>query len=92
MRKLAMRNQAMQRKLTSGQAVDISPYRTDFPADGLHAYVLPDELLKDGRDYCDAELERWVWSIGRHRTTAELHASLSARHYGHPQYECVWLR
>lgn len=54
-----MRNQAMQRKLTSGECLDVSACRRTAAGD----YVL--EGFVDGVDYCDAKLEAWIWSIGK---------------------------
>lgn len=87
-----MRNRAMKRKLDARRAVDVAPFRTDQPASGLMGYVIPAEAFVDGADYCDSETEAWIWSIGRHRETGELHASTANVHYQHPRYECVWLR
>ena len=81
-----MNNQAMQRKLADGEAIDISG--CEQTPDGL--YVLKD--FREGVDYCDAVTERWIWSIGRRRSDSVLHASLSGDLYLNPEYECVWLR
>jgi hypothetical protein len=82
----------MERKLRRGEAKDISCHRTDSPITGLTAYVLPRDQLEDGVAYCDAREEVWIWSIGRHRTTDEIHASVRGVHYQHPSYECLYLR
>ena len=36
--------------------------------------------------------QRAIWSIGRHRESGGIHASLDGRFYEHPDYECLWLR
>ena len=87
-----MQNKSMERKLRSGAARDISPHRTSAPIRGLTAYVLPGDAFQEGVIYCDAKEEVWIWSIGRHRSTNEIHASAAGVHYQHPQYECLYLR
>lgn len=60
-----MNNKAMQRKLETGYAVDLSG--CDRTADG--DYVVPAETgrlaEKEGVDLCDAATESWVWSMGQ---------------------------
>jgi hypothetical protein len=60
-----VRNQAMRRKLNSGDAIDVSGYPTYGGA-----YILPEGVFKEGKDYCDAKRERWTWSIGRRKSMA----------------------
>lgn len=54
-----MNNKAMQRKLIGRKAIDISKCERTAAGD----YVLPG--FDDGKDYCDASAEAWVWSIAR---------------------------
>src|SRR5437660_9056484 len=54
-----MNNKAMQRKLRSGECVDISTCRRTATGD----YVL--ERFVMDLDYCDAKAEAWIWSVGR---------------------------
>lgn len=53
------RNQAMARKLRSGDCTDVSKCRRTATGD----YVLED--FEDGQDYCDVSSESWIWSIGK---------------------------
>lgn len=83
-----LRNQHMARKLSSGEAKDVSPYRTQ-----VGTYELPDGFYEEDHDYCDAERDAWVWSIGREKTTARrTFAALDARFYMVDDYDCLWLR
>jgi len=79
-----MHNKAMQRKLESGHCIDVSGY----PRYG-GAYILPQ--FWDGKDYCNAQTERWIWSIGR-RSDGVILASHSTEFYGNAEFECLWLR
>ena len=78
-------NKAIERKLTSGRAIGLSrrPRKGDF-------YVL--ERVVDGMDYCNAQTEQWIWSIGRHHKTGEILASHTDEFFGHPNFECLWSR
>lgn len=78
-------NRRMAEKLIARQAVDIS----DCPRQGNY-YVL--DRVIDGKDYCDAALEAWVWSIGRRISDGVILASLSAELYENPDFDCLWLR
>ena len=55
-----------------------------------------DALFAEGKDYCNAAAEAWVWSIGVHRETGEVWASHRANKYRNaeatPAFVCVWLR
>jgi len=75
------------------EAVDVS----EFPRTPEGYYTLPPEsatLLSEmeSPDFCDAKEEAWIWSIGRHRQTGEIHASKQGDLYENPAYECLWLR
>ena len=83
-----MMNLAMKRKLESGEAKDVSKCSLTPEGD----YLLPAGFFEDGKDYCDARKEVWIWSIGRHRTTGEVCASTTAKFYLAPFWECLWLR
>lgn len=54
-----MRNQSMLRALKARKCIDISKCERTQGGD----YVL--ERFVDGKDYCDAAQEAWVWSIGK---------------------------
>lgn len=87
-----MINKAMEEKLNSGSAVDLSGLQRTPSGD----YILPAawwgeaELL--GRDFCDAKTEEWMWSIGRDLESGDILASTSTKFYQNPEYECLWLR
>lgn len=88
-----MRNMRMHEKLQSGDCLDVRSIGepTDDPA------VFKLRYYEAGFDYCDAETERWIWSIGRRRRTLEnlsdeTFAATDARFYQNPDYECLWLR
>lgn len=82
-----VRNLAMRRKLNSGDCIDVSMYPTYGGA-----YVLPEGVFKDDKDYCDAKRERWIWSIGRRKSDGTVLASTSSEFYQNAEYECIWLR
>lgn len=93
-----MRNQAMARKLKSGEAIDIDKIAMipsdEDKADPQKATAFRIESAKfvEDRDYCVASSEEWIWSIGRCRRNGSLYAALDSRFYGNPDFECVWLR
>jgi hypothetical protein len=80
-----MLNRSMARKLTRGEAIDVSGCRRAGEFYVLGGFV-------DGKDYCDAMKERWIFSIGRHLQTGEILASTTAMFYQHKSYECLFLR
>ena len=51
-----------------------------------------DALFAEGKDYCNAAAEAWVWSIGVHRETGRVWASHRANKYQNPAFVCIWLR
>lgn len=81
-----MNNQAMKRKIDTGEAIDIS----DRPRNGSGDYML--DTFVDGADYCDRKREAWIWSIGKHKVSGQILASTTSRFYLHPEYECLFLR
>ena len=82
-----VKNQAMKRKLLSGEAIDISEAKRTV--DGQ--YILDGGFI-EGKDYCDARTEEWIWSIGKHIESGHIYASKSTKFYQHPGFECLWLR
>jgi hypothetical protein len=80
-----MTNRRMAEKIENGEAIDVSK----CPKDGR--YYRLDEFLED-HDYCDAEREVWIWSIGQHRSDDVIHASTSSDLYQNPDYHCLFLR
>jgi hypothetical protein len=83
-----MINKAMKRKLDDGRAKDVAA--CDRTPDG--AYILPPDFFEEGKDYCDAKAESWIWSIGRDGSTGTVFASTDGRFYQAPGYQCLWLR
>jgi hypothetical protein len=81
-----MHNKAMERKVLTGECLDISKHRN--ADEGV--YVLPEFI--DGKDYADCEREAWIWSIGRELATGKIVASTDTRYYQHPEFECLFLR
>ena len=81
-----MLNKAMERKLQSGDALDVSAGDNEQgPHYRLLAYV-------DGKDYCDAKRERWIWSIGKRKSDGVIIASTDNDLYQNEAFECLWLR
>ena len=46
----------------------------------------------EGKDYCNAATEAWIWSIGVHRETGQVWASHRSNKYLNPAFVCIWLR
>jgi hypothetical protein len=82
---LEIGNRAMADKLIRGEANDVS----ECARDGDY-YVL--ETFVEGRDYCDARTESWIWSIGKRHADGVILASLRGDLYQNPDFECLWLR
>lgn len=81
-----LRNRSMAEKLKAGEAIDVSKHRIM----GTGRYVLP-EFVEDV-DYCDAEEEAWIWSIGRELATGQIIASRQPDLYQNQLFECLFLR
>ena len=81
-----MLNKAMQRKLDSGECIDIG----DRPKNEDGDYIL--DAFEDGKDYCDGKNEWWIWSIGKHYESGQILASTSSKFYQNDAYECLFLR
>jgi hypothetical protein len=82
-----MQNLAMQTALKEGKALDVRKEGVQV-AEGifrLKRYI-------DGKDYCDALKERWIWSVGRHVFDGRIEASNDSRYYQDPNWECLFLR
>lgn len=80
-----MRNISMRKKLVKREAIDISGCEREGDYYILTKFV-------DGKDYCDAETEMWVWSIGRRYSDGVILASLSSNLYQNDKFECLFLR
>jgi hypothetical protein len=81
--KTQMWNKRMQEKLNDGSAMDVSGCELTDEGD----YILTD--FEEGVDYCDAKTEKWIWSIGKDRTTGVILASTSDKYYQNPDFECL---
>lgn len=79
-------NYAMQHKVKKGEAIDLSRFPTTDKGD----FILPEVV--EGKDYCDAQREEWIWSIGRHKKSGEIHASTSQKLAFDNDYHLLWLR
>jgi len=82
-----MTNLAMRDMLMKGEAIDVSQFDRTRP-EGF--YVLPD--FNGDKDYCDAQRELWIMSIGQHKKTRQILASPTTVLFRHPDYECLFLR
>ncbi len=95
-----MLNKAMERKLKARECLDVKKEGAlrkpeELPkswhhGDGGNVY----ELLRfvEGVDYCDGELELWIWSIGRETATGRIYASTDTRFYQADGFDCLFLR
>jgi len=81
-----MINRAMAEKLQRRLAIDVSKCEREGPY-----YVLKEDAELE-LDYCDAEKELWIWSIGRRLSDGKILASPGSDLYQNPAFECVWLR
>jgi hypothetical protein len=84
-----LKNLRMAEKLERGEAIDVNMVGDPLP-NFPGVWVMEDFL--DGMDYCDAENEVWIWSIGRHNVDGKYYAATDTRFYQNPLFECVWLR
>ena len=83
-----MKNKSMQRKLQSGAAIDLSRYRNPK----TDTYELPEGVFQKDKDYCDANEESWIFSIGKNQINGKIVAARDARFYGNSHWDCLWLR
>ncbi len=90
----AMHNLAMLKKLSDGKCIDLSG--CEKTEDG--SFILTPEQAKKVSDpmgdwdLCIAVTEKWVWSVGSHKETGQVLASLNNIFYQNPDYHCLWLR
>lgn len=82
-----MINKAMQEKLDSGECVDVLKIGREV-SPGLYEL----DRFEEDVDYCDAEKELWIWSIGRRHSDNKVFASTDGRFYLNDEYHCLWLR
>jgi hypothetical protein len=78
----------MAERIRSGEAVNVRDIGCEIEP-GLFKLTNFDDV---SLDYCDADNEAWIWSIGENRKTKEILAATDARFYENPEYECLWLR
>lgn len=79
-----MRNKNMERMLGNGEALDVRKFGEAL-GDGtfrIHGYV-------EGAVYCDPVDELWIYSIGMHKRTGEIQASVTSRFYEDSEYNCL---
>lgn len=87
-----MQNKAMERKLQSGEAVDLAacPRTADGDYDLDEGHLA--RKLVEGKDLCDAKREVWMWSVGVNKRTGQAVACTSSKFYQNDEFECIWLR
>lgn len=81
-----MRNLRMKEKLERKDCIDVSQCARTPEGD----YILREYI--DDVDYCDAQTEDWIWSIGKNQKNGVILASTSAKFYQNPDWTCLWLR
>ncbi len=84
-----MKNLRMAEAIKEGECLDIREIGKPVPGTGEEIFEL-DKFI-DGKDYCDAQREWWVWSIGQ-GMDGKIFAAFDTRFFRNPQYECLWLR
>lgn len=82
-----MKNLRMREKLDLGECIDVNKIGHSIVV-GL--FVLDGYV--DGKDYCDAANEAWIWSIGKNIVTGQIMAATDSRFYQNPHYTALWLR
>lgn len=76
----------MKQALADGTLRDLS--RAPRTSDGSYRLF----QFEEDKDYCNVETEIFIWSIGKHKETGRILAAEDTRYYGHPEYDCLWLR
>jgi len=88
-----MINLRMEEKIKKREALDLSK----CPRIG-ESYVMTNLFGEvhvkfiDGMDYCDAQTEQWIWSIGHSLHSPLILASTSGIFYENHNYHCLFLR
>jgi hypothetical protein len=85
--KNTMRNQAMRRALDAGECLDVLKEGQRIQ-EGLYRL----KRFVEDVDYCDSELEQWIWSIGLEKETGEIYASNGTTFYQNEKFKCLFLR
>jgi hypothetical protein len=79
----------MARKLAAGECLDVR--KEGEPIAGSSSDFELRRFVNDV-DYCDAELENWIWSIGRREADDRIFAATDGRYYQAEGFECLFLR
>ena len=89
-----MRNQAMARKLASGEAIDVEKIvgLVTPEAGELYAGTFCLDRFVEDVDYCVGSTEQWIYSIGVRLSDGAIFAALDSRFYQREGFDCVWLR
>lgn len=93
-----MRNLRMLELLVAGDALDVGEAGELVTHDDHEGAEPPTagcwrlREFVDGKDYCDAAGEKWIWSVGRRERDGAVFASTSAKFYEAPGFECLFLR
>jgi hypothetical protein len=79
----------MREKVEKGEARDVNAIGAKVK-EGL--FLLSGFTENEDVDYCDLPSQAWIWSIGRHKKSREIFASIGTEFYDNPDYDCLWLR
>jgi hypothetical protein len=80
-------NYSMLEKLRTGQAHDVNVIGEEVEEGVWELHNFMDDV-----DYCDAESEEWICSIGRAKETGVFYAATDARFVDNPDFDLVWVR
>lgn len=89
-----MLNRRMAEKLVSGECLDVAAIGTrEESGDWLITGRTAQQISDDALDYCVAETESWIWSIGLF-ADGKVRASTTGKYYGGggDNVRCLWLR
>lgn len=96
--KYMLSNLSMERALVNGECRDVSacdrtPAGDYILRDEVRAIVIEQDTRNRGdTDFCDANTESWIGSIGLHRDSQVVLAATSGKFYQHSEYDCLFLR
>lgn len=79
----------MREKVEKGEAKDVNAIGAKVK-EGL--FLLSGFTENEDVDYCDLSSQAWIWSIGRHKKSRDIFASIGTEFYDNPEYDCLWLR
>lgn len=84
-------NRRMIEMVEAGEAIDVRSIGSEIRPGVFKMPV--DFCREDGdADLCDLREGRWIWSVGKHKSTGEVFASCAGEFYQNPEYECLFLR